>query len=312
VKRPPVDVVVPFAGSQQALADLLRRLSGLKLAEGDSLVVVDNRPEADGPSELPPGVATIVRAPERQSSYFARNAGARRGEAEWILFIDADVEPPADLLDRYFERAPAARTAVLAGAIDDEGPLPGRRYRAPSGYGHLKPESTLGRGRWSYAHTANCAVRRTAFDEVGGFAGEIRSGGDADLCFRLRDAGWALEPREEAAAVHRGRSTLPDFLRQVFRHGSGAAWLNRVHPGSAPPEPWRLAAQTGRMVVSIPYRLLAAGGVNRALARVVELLGIWAFAVGRLVPNESPSRRIAPVTRPSAPPPRSSDGPRPR
>ena len=36
-----------------------------------------------------------------------------------------------------------------------------------------------------YAQTAHCAVRRSAFEAVGGFREDIRSGGDADLCFRL-------------------------------------------------------------------------------------------------------------------------------
>ena len=39
-----------------------------------------------------------------------------------------------------------------------------------------------------YAKTANCLVRRAAFEEVGGFVDDVRSGGDADLCLRLQDA----------------------------------------------------------------------------------------------------------------------------
>src|SRR5436190_688694 len=61
--------------------------------------------------------------------------------------------------------------------------------------------------RWGYAQTANCAVRRTAFAAAGGFVETARSGADADLCFRLRDAGWTLEERPAAAAIHRSRRT---------------------------------------------------------------------------------------------------------
>jgi hypothetical protein len=291
VTRPGVDVVIPFAGAEQELDDLLVRLSRLRLGEGDSLAVVDNRSEAGrSPTRLAAPV-TIIPARARRSSYFARNAGARRGKAEWILFIDSDVEPPEDLLHRYFARPPSAGTGVLAGAIADEGPLPGRLTRSRSGLGHLDQEGTLGRGRWAYAQTANCAVRRSAFEAVGGFAAEIRSGGDADLCYRLRDAGWLIEPREEAGVVHRGRTTVRGFLRQVFRHGSGAAWLNGVHPGSAPPERWRgLAAQTVRAAAAIPYHLFVSRDPHRAAARLIETLAIWTFAVGRLGSNR-PARR---------------------
>lgn len=285
--RPGVDVVVPFAGSQEALDDLLRRVSRLRLNESDSLAVVDNRSRTAGPTLSPTTRLSIIAAPELRSSYFARNVGARRGKAEWILFMDSDVEFPPDLVDKYFERPPPPGAGVLAGGLADEGPLPGLLSRTRSGYGHLDQEGTLSRGRWAYAQTANCAVRRSAFEEVGGFVANVRSGGDADLCFRLREAGWTIESRNEATAVHHGRPAIRGFLAQVYRHGKGAAWLNRVHPGSAPAERWRtLAMHTARAAVAIPYRLLS-GSPYRAAARFLETLGIWAFAVGRLRPNES-------------------------
>ena len=109
--RPTVDVVVPFAGPAAELERLRARLAGLRLAEGDSLTVVDNR--APGPRSGDHRHAAVagVAARERAGSYFARNAGAALGAAEWLLFVDADVEAPADLLDRYFAPAPSERTA---------------------------------------------------------------------------------------------------------------------------------------------------------------------------------------------------------
>src|SRR3712207_7575346 len=61
----------------------------------------------------------------------------------------------------------------------------------------MASENTLDGTRWAYAQTANAAVRRTAFDAVGGFEERIRSAGDADLCWRVVAAGWELEARPE-------------------------------------------------------------------------------------------------------------------
>src|SRR5207302_5268698 len=80
----------------------------------------------------------------------------------------------------------------------------------------------------------NAAVRREAFEQVGGFTEGIRSGGDADLCFRLRVAGWKFDAREQAGVLHDNRATTRAFLRQKTRHGSGAGWLNKRYPGSFP------------------------------------------------------------------------------
>src|SRR5919108_4622911 len=104
--RPPIDVVVPFAGSDDELRSVHARLAGLKLSEQDPLTIGDNRRNG---TEL--ALDGVVREGERQSSYYARNRGAARGTAPWIVFVDADLEVAPDLLDRYFDQPPAADTA---------------------------------------------------------------------------------------------------------------------------------------------------------------------------------------------------------
>ncbi|MBA2350070.1 MAG: glycosyltransferase, partial [Solirubrobacterales bacterium] len=234
--REPVDIVVPFVGGEKARAALLARLDALELAPGDTVTVVDNGTQAPATDDD----LRVLHAPERPSSYLARNRGAERGRAPWIVFLDADVVPPPGLVDAYFSPPPADDVAVLAGGVADEAPneiaarTPAARYAALTA--PMAQENTLGgRPGWSYAQTANVMVRRAAFAAIGGFDEHVRSAGDADLCFRLRDAGWTLEPRPGASVVHRNRTSLRALLRQRARHGSGTAWLHRAHPGSFPP-----------------------------------------------------------------------------
>lgn len=121
--RPPVDVVVPFRGDLGQLAALQERLGRLRLAAGDSLLVVDNTPGRE-PSGFAEG--SVLRAGEIATPAYARNRGAAEGNADWIAFLDADVTPEPDLLDRLFEPPPAQRTALLAGGVRDE-QVPARR-----------------------------------------------------------------------------------------------------------------------------------------------------------------------------------------
>jgi hypothetical protein len=281
--RDRVDVVIPFAGTQAELDDLLGRAARIALRSGDTITVVDNRRDGE-----PPADDRVVAARERPSSYYARNRGAERGSAEWIVFVDADVEPAADLLDRYFARPPARRTAVLAGGVVDEPVEAGERSRAAR-YAHLRgrmgQSNTLVPGEWGYAQTANCAVRRTAFQAVDGFRDAIRSAGDADLCFRLRRAGWELEERPEAVVVHRSRRRLRSMLRQRARHGSGIGWLEREYPGSFPRKnplgllKWTFQSFARGAVAG------ARGRSDAALIAAIEPLEAWALELGRLVSN---------------------------
>lgn len=298
--RPGVDVVVPFAGSGEALGALAEGLSRLELGPGDTLTVVDNRRRDAGTGGAPAvgaaaaGAAAgppIVAAGERQGSYYARNRGAAGGGGEWLLFMDADVEAPADLLDRFFEPLPGEAVGVLAGEIVDE-QVGGRTHvgRFLARRASMSQSNTL-REPWPYAQTANCAVRRAAFEAVGGFDEEVRSGGDADLCFRLRAAGWELERRGRAVVAHRARSTVRAMIAQRARHGAGAAWLERRYPGSFPAQPRpALARWTAGMAVRALGRLLR-GDRGEAAALAVEAVWTWAFELGRLRSNHARARR---------------------
>ena len=287
--HPPVDVVVPFRGSDQELEELLILVRALDLEPADSLVVVDNGPAGAGRSSRQlDDQRRVLVANDVPSSYFARNRGAEGGSSDWLLFIDADVIPPHDLLSRYFRLPPGDEEGVLSGGVrDEEAPGPGYRHAAAR-YTHLRASmgqhNTL-RGEWGYAQTANCMVRRSAFEQVGGFNERVRSGGDADLCFRLRAAGWSLVPREEAVVLHRGRPTLRAYLRQRARHGAGARWLNRLYPGAFPAMldlghvPWT-ARQGGQALAAVVRR-----DPDRAVLLGVDVLSRWAFELGRLFPN---------------------------
>ena len=286
--RPSVDVVVPFAGSDAELEAVARGVGSLDRGDDDSATIVDNRPTADSPRRI--GGVRVIPAPECQSSYFARNRGAAAGHAEWLVFFDADVTPPSDLIERYFQEPPKERTGLLAGGILDVEvgePTAVSRYLTESS--SMSQDNTL-RGEWPYAQTANCAVRRAAFEEIGGFNDGIRSGGDADLCFRLREAGWDLETRDDAHVEHHARTTLKAMVRQRARHGSGTAWLNRAYPGSFPAERWLgLIKWTGIELARSAGRLLR--GDRRGAARAaVAQASAWALQLGRLLPNRVSAR----------------------
>jgi GT2 family glycosyltransferase len=295
VTRPAVDVVIPVAGDTATVANVVTRARALTLGEADTVTVVDNRgtPLRGTHAAEGGGSVEVLVADGMRTSYYARNAGARRGSAPWLLFLDADVHAPPDLLDRLFAREPGPRTAVLAGAVVDE---PGGAD-APSAVRYaelnrsMSQEVTLAHGRWAFAQTANCAVRRDAFEAAGGFREHVRSGGDADLCWRLAAAGWELEQRTDAAVMHRNRATVAGMLRQRFRHGAGAGWLAREHPGALPARRWPGLVLWSARRSAAGVVALARGDRDGAISGLLDGPAVWAFELGRLTPNRPLRRR---------------------
>ncbi len=289
--RPHVDVVVPFRGGPQELEQLCRRLTRLELSDDDTVVVVDNTPPRRDEIPAPPGPVLVHRATGQSTPGFARNRGAARGHAPWIVFLDADTTPVADLLELYFDPPPAPPTGLLAGAVLDEAVPAGGPAAARFAYlqEKMSQRQTFRLGEWAFPQTANVACRRVAMEEIGGFREDVRAGEDADLCYRLRRAGWEIERREHAAVTHRNRQTLGAFVAQKALHGAAAAWLDREYPGSFPPRRragllwWAARRSTTGLVGAVRSR-----DRDAAVCAVFDPLEQVAYELGRSLDNRRP------------------------
>jgi hypothetical protein len=259
-------------GSAATLGEVARRFVAA-LSEGDELFVAYN-----APGEL------SVAAPERAvllwdgrygSPGAARNAAAARAGGDWLVFCNADCEPDAGWLDGYFATPPAEHVGVLAGAVREVAEGDGLAARVARETGALDQRATLSNPYLPYGVIANLAVRAEAFASVGGFAVPRRIAEDADLCWRLQRAGWALEERRGAVVGHRSRETLVELWRQRAQDGAAARWLAVRYPGAMPK--WNLLALARASVAQLRRGDLA------FQAAVVS--GWWAFELGRRAPG---------------------------
>jgi GT2 family glycosyltransferase len=284
--RPSVSVIVPFAGTAEQLGRLLGDLQRISLGPDDELIVADNR-RRDAGTSLDTPLASGVRiqlANELPGPAFARNRGAAAATGEWLVFIDADTRPDPGLLEAFFDPPPRPATAILGGTIMDVAQRQTLVARHDVARGRMGQNMTLRRRGTPYVQTANCAVRRSAFEAVGGFEDRGR-GEDADLCFRLRRGGWELEERPRARVEHQAKETFRAWLSQQFRHAASAAWLNRRWPGEFPAPGMRLLVNRtlhlgGRSVIS-----LVRGDTEEAGFALLDLIRVFAFQVGRLGPK---------------------------
>lgn len=227
--RPAVSVIVPFAGERSEGLRALAALERLDLRDADELILADNT--ATGClKDLPGSAVTLVAAPAERSSYYARNMAAEAASGEWLLFLDADVRPPASLLDDYLSDPPVPGVGILAGGVvgaPEQSSLVARYARAR---GHIDERFHIeGRPRPA-GITANLLVRRRAWESVGGFQEGIRSGGDVELCWRVQEAGWGLQHRPGARVEHLHPDRLGPLLRKTARHAAGRLWVRRRYP----------------------------------------------------------------------------------
>jgi glycosyltransferase involved in cell wall biosynthesis len=221
-----VSVVVPFLGDRAHARSMLTALAPLAATPGDELVIADNTAEGIVAPLAADGI-TVVAAGDVRSASHARNAGAATATREWLLFVDADCDPPGGLIDAYFVEPVNERCGVLAGEIaGDPGQDAALARWARSRRGHWV-EHHLDSGPHPGGVTANLMVRRSAFERVEGF--RLGGGGDLDLCWRIQENGWTFAYRPEALIHHRDRETLRELWEQGVSYGGHQRHLRAVH-----------------------------------------------------------------------------------
>lgn len=200
-QRPPrrsVAVIIPARDEAEALPALLPPLlAGSR--PGDELMVVDDHSsDATSTIALRHG-ARVEHPPEPPEGWLGKpNAcwhGARSSTAEILAFIDADVVPPADLIDRI-----AAAVAAHTGEVVSVQPW----HRPGSWTEHLSLfcniTALMGVGRFSIigeriaprtAFGPVLAIGRDRYEQIGGHAHrEVRSRHTEDIAI-ARQAGSA-------------------------------------------------------------------------------------------------------------------------
>ncbi|HEX2699961.1 MAG TPA: glycosyltransferase [Acidimicrobiales bacterium] len=214
-----ISVVIPVLNGAATIGEQLEALREQAPGVDCEVVVADNGSTDDTRAVVArftdalPGLR-VVDASARKGPAAARNIGAEAASGDVLAFCDADdVVAPGWLA--AVEKATEEHD-FMAGSLDFHffrPPVPGAERSS-----NWAP--TVGNFRWlKYGLGANMAVSRRAFNEVGGFSEEMKTGEDIDLSWRLQLAGHPLYHEPEAVVYKRPRPSSRHKARQHFIYG---------------------------------------------------------------------------------------------
>ena len=236
-----VEYLLVDNNSQDKTASLLKAAIARLNRDLPSSSIAD-RAESSG---NPPDSFRYLLEADVQSSYAARNRGIRAAKSSILVFTDADCRPEPQWLMEIVQPFTDPEVGIVAGEIVSaacETFL--ERY---SDYVEvLSQKHTLQHSHSPYGQTANLAVRRDAFEQVGLFRPHLTTGGDADMCWRILQGGhWQLRLVEEARVAHRHRATWKDLRSQWKRYGRSNRYLHQLHGVALMQRPyWKEMAMT--------------------------------------------------------------------
>lgn len=220
-QEPFFSVVVPVYNGGEVLASCL---SAIRASSFDDLelIVVDDGSADDSAEVAERFGARVLETGRRRGPAAARNLGAREAVGRYLLFIDADCEPDSRTLGLLADELSAdPRADAVFGSYDD----------APTARGFVSQYKNL-QHHWVHqsggaeAETfwSGCgAVRRSVFEEVGGFD-ERRyprpSIEDIELGYRIRRAGYSIRLAPSVQVKHHKNWGFFELVRtDVLRRG---------------------------------------------------------------------------------------------
>ena len=264
-----ISAIIPAFNAGTEVRECLAALIGANQYV-DEILVVDDASHDDTATVAAAAGARVLRLDRNLGPAGARNAGAAASRGDVLWFVDADVVVAPDA---------AARVARLFALQPDLAAVFGSYDTQPRATGVVSQYRNL---LHHYVHQqaavdastfwAGCgAVRRAAFEDVGGF--DPRPSWhfieDIELGYRLRAAGHRILLDKDLRATHLKRWTLRGVLRTdtFFR---AAPWTRLIRRTATAPADLNLG---GTQRVSV-----ALAGLATACAILTLFAG--AFAVG--------------------------------
>ena len=240
-----VAVIIPTHNRRSSIERTVRSLSAqAPVAEWLEIIVV-----ADGCSDSTREIAAHrwpvpVRVIEqtRQGPAAARNRGAAAATADILIFLDDDVEVWSGFVAAHLRAHDDDPVRVVIGYLPPE--LQERRdffaimLRAwwEAMFDPMRDPSH----RFSYSDllSGNFSIRRSQFEQIGGFNEQLRCHEDYELGFRLIGAGARFAFVEAAAGWHHERTDLMRALQRKRDEGAADIALARRHPTLTPALPF--------------------------------------------------------------------------
>ncbi|MFJ7792451.1 glycosyltransferase [Pseudomonas sp. NPDC096950] len=223
-----ISIVIPMFNEARHIGRTL--LAAQKAADAVDLecelIVVDNGSSDHGPQIARQFGAQVLVLPGLLIGAL-RNRGTAIATGEWLAFIDADIEMPEDWLTLLLKHEAEGQGEVFG--LDLHTPAQAPWYADAWQRRTLRPTSrTLNPVQW--LPTSNLLMRRSWFDQVGGFEETLRTGEDKDFTMRLHEAGARVLAVNESVALHWGyESSWREWMgKEMWRQGSHLQLL-RTH-----------------------------------------------------------------------------------
>lgn len=226
---PKISLIICTRNGAKRLTSCLNAAKEIAYPNFEILIINDG--STDGTQSLieeTKGITAYHLPPSGLSA--ARNYGASKAQGEIFAFTDDDCQADRDWLTWLAYTFTTTSHAAIGGPNlppPTDSALIAITATAPGAPTHVMLSDTEA----EHLPGCNIAIRKSAFEKIGGFDPIFHTAGDdVDVCWRLRDEGYTLGFSGAAFVWHDRRPTPWRYLRQQMGYGHAEALLYQKHP----------------------------------------------------------------------------------
>ncbi|SEL69611.1 succinoglycan biosynthesis protein ExoA [Jannaschia helgolandensis] len=225
-------VVIPCLNEAGHIGRLLRQLKPA-MQRLDGRVVVADGGSTDGTVQIVQEIAasddhvTLMHNPQKIQSVAVNMAVAQdAGRAEYLIRIDAHCAYPDDFCDVLMRQARSVHADSIVVSMIAEGDQTVQRINAAT------QNASFGNGGSAHRsvpsgtyvdHGHHALIKVAAFSDVGGYDPTFTHNEDAELDYRLRQAGYRIWLTSATTITYYPRRSWWGVGRQYFNYGTGRA-----------------------------------------------------------------------------------------
>lgn len=214
--RPLVSFIIPVKNGAQHLGRCLASIAANSYPRDlIEMIVIDNH-STDGSERVARQFGAVVLRSAAGSVAELRNFGARAALGPILAFVDSDHEIDRRWIETAVDVLATPHVAATGATYDAE---PSANW-VQQQYDGLR-DRPAARQDVSWLGSGNLAVKRAAFEMIGGFDADLTACEDVDFCNRLISAGHRIVAEPALRSIHFGD---PRTLKALF---FGELWRGR-------------------------------------------------------------------------------------
>ena len=209
-----VSIIIPAKNEGEHIARLIYSIDKLNYdRENIEVILVDNG-STDDTASIASQLNVRVYNKLNTNVGGLRNYGVSKSHGEILAFVDADCE----VKENWLNAAIALLHDEKIGAVGGQCESPQSGNWLEKTWAPYKASETI---EVSHLAASSFIIRRSMFQEIGGFDEELTAGEDDELSNRINKNGKKLYNAQECSIVHWGypKSTIDIIKRQIW-HGS--------------------------------------------------------------------------------------------